>query len=83
LPPLPSPIDLQATPTADGATITKESLVDLAHYMIAVRAWIAAAQICLDQSLFPGPTSQRGRVVPIERPLYVLPPFEDFAEDHP
>jgi hypothetical protein len=51
--------------------------------MIAVRAWIAAAQICLDQSLFPGPTSQRGRVVPIERPPYVLPPFEDFAEDHP
>ena len=63
LPPLPQPATLGGVPNADGTvTVTKDGLGELARYLLGVRQWIAAAQICLDATdLFPPPP--KGKIV--------------------
>lgn len=48
LPALPAPFELVGMPTPQGIVITKSDMAPLAGYLVAVRGWIAAAQICIE-----------------------------------
>jgi hypothetical protein len=48
LPALPQPFDLVGMATPDGIVITKSDMAPLVGYLVAVRAWINAAQICIE-----------------------------------
>ena len=47
LPDLPQPVTLHSEASGDRVSITMADVGDLAAYLVGVRAWIAAAQGCL------------------------------------
>jgi hypothetical protein len=47
LPPLPMPIQLVGMPSEQGLLVTKTDMQGLVVYLVGIRSWIDAAQLCI------------------------------------